>query len=385
MISLYIHFPFCLYKCHYCDFNSHATPINQIPFADYVRCLINEIQLRRQIFEQTGKHFFPPGQEVKSVFLGGGTPSLFSAACIADVLQEIGRVYRLSSDAEITLEANPKTLTPEKLADYRSIGINRLSVGIQSLHDRYLQNFGRIHSASDARQTLDWVARAGFGSWNADLIFGFPGQTMEEWQCDLAEILEWGSPHLSCYAFTVEEEAPYGKMVSRGLVAEPDQDTQAGMLLWNRETLGASGLVPYEISNFSRSGHACRHNLNYWNYQSYLGLGAGAVSFFGDHRHAYGYRTQNEKIPARYMDLIKSTVGDIFFTEEHIDDRTAAFERMMMGLRLEEGVPFDATRKNSVIDEYVGKGWLVKNSDATKIRVTDRGRLFADQILCDLL
>lgn len=420
--NLYIHFPFCLYKCHYCDFNSYAYHIDSIPFSQYVSSLTQEMSLRKNIFEKSGR--------LKTLYFGGGTPSLMSVKNVENLLNAVGRYFSLGSDIEITLEANPKTLTKEKLAGLKRIGINRISIGIQSLHDFYLSSFGRIHSADDARQILNEVSNAGFKSWSADLIFGFPGQTLREWREDLQEILKWDPPHLSCYAFTPPPGSPWCQ----------SEDVQADMYDFTVEKLNGEGFNHYEISNFSQPKSESQHNLNYWRYGEYLGIGAGAVSFFygSPTNFVFGYRTTNIKEPERYMKYllgvkslschseggttdesherpwkIDKLLGGSFApsdSREAQDDRrvlpikcfgqqlvemipleTAMGEYIMMGLRLREGVDPKRFKKLfsisledrylPIIEKYRDKGWLNQKN----ISLTKEGFLFSNQVMGEFL
>lgn len=381
--SLYIHFPYCLYKCHYCDFNSYASREETIPFERYTQALLTELNARVAA---------PQPVPLKTIFLGGGTPSLMPAASVETILTAVRRYFTLAPDVEITLEANPKTITPQKLAEFKQAGVNRVSVGIQSLHDAYLSAFGRIHSANDAREALDWVADAGFKSWNADLMFGFPGQKDAEWQSDLREIVRWKSPHLSCYSFTVEEEAPYGRQAKAGRVPHPCEETQARLFEWTADFLGGAGWDAYEISNFCKEGFESRHNLNYWNYEPFWGVGAGASAFFyQDSGGDFGKRTLNLKEPNRYMDAVLS--GKPFFAEEGISKPTARGEMMMMGLRLKRGISTERFLRvfgvplesffGSALLEHGRRGWIVEENGL--VRLTLEGKRFANQVVMDFL
>ena len=391
MASLYLHFPYCLYKCHYCDFNSYAFKEGEIPFESYKQALLAEWKKRLSFFDSS---------PVETLFFGGGTPSLMRAEDIEVLLREIQRTAVFADEREITLEANPKTIDGKKLSGFNKAGINRLSVGVQSLNDAYLAAFGRIHSADDAREALRLVEKGGFASWNADLIFGFPGQTLSEWKKDLREILAHDPPHLSCYSFTVEAGTVYGQKLKVQSIRQaqdksprfkvpsfakasagaqgskyrlPDEDIQAEMFEVTGEILEKAGYRRYEISNFARPGHECRHNLNYWNYGEYVGLGAGAVSFLRNREKfppppfvkggsfdspplkkggqgGFGYRTTNFKEPGRYMEALLNNSphpplslrggerGSYWFDEEMISRETAMAEFFMMGLRLSDGI-----------------------------------------------
>lgn len=375
-VSLYIHFPFCLYKCHYCDFNSHALSAEKIPFERYFSALTIELE----------KHFILRGYELGTLYFGGGTPSLMPAPMLEKILGICRNIFKVTPQTEITLEANPKTLDREKLRLLWELGINRISLGVQSLHDDYLATFGRIHKASDARDVIRLVKEAGFASWNTDLIFGFPHQSLKEWQKDLAEMISFGPPHISCYAFTVEKEAPYSKMIEKGSPL-PDDDLQADCFEVTQEMMAKAGYLQYETSNYCLPGHPSRHNLNYWNYGEYAGLGAGAVSFFrapagGDY---FGYRTTNFKKPEEYM--ANPGRGPI----EWIDQATAKGEFMMMGLRKKDGIDlaifeecFGGVPLESyapVIEKYHAKGWLNKFGT----RLTEEGMIMSNQVVSSFL
>lgn len=385
-LSLYIHFPFCLYKCHYCDFNSHARALGDIPFEAYLKALADEMALRNRLYEKTGRHFVPGDTRLKTLFLGGGTPSLWPPAMLARLLEEVGRYFTLDADTEITLESNPGTVTPQKLKEFKEAGVNRLSLGVQSLHDSYLKSFGRIHSADEARAALDAAAATGFGSWSADLIFGFPGQTVSEWKRDLEEMIAREPPHLSCYSFTVEEDAPYSKMVREGLKPAPDADLQADLFEMTHQCLKAAAFTSYEISNFARLGNECRHNLTYWNYEPYLGLGAGAVSFL---QKPDFYRTTNLKEPGRYLAQVKA--GDDFFATEAIPAAMAMQEFLMMGLRMREGASsarfqnLFGTDVEKVYRPALEKNRLSGKMEPQGLKLTEKGRLFANQVIGDFL
>lgn len=391
-MNLYIHFPYCLYKCHYCDFNSHATPLTAIPSDDYVSTLIEELKKRKDDFESSGRNGFPVGASLETIFIGGGTPSLLAPSQLERLLDEIGRFFKISRVTEITLEANPKTIDHEKLRGFKNSGINRISVGVQSVNDRFLKPFGRIHSADDALEALSLVDQTGFSSWNADLIFGFPGQTLAEWKGELARLVALNPPHLSCYALTVEEETLYSHHVAMGKSARPDDDLQAAMLEETFFLLGATGYSSYEISNHARPGHSSRHNLNYWRYGSYLGIGAGAVSFF--HTGAcgapgmFGFRTTNLKDPKQYRNAVRGVKFPFFETEE-ISRKTAMGEFMMMGLRLKEGPDpstfhrlFGSTLPATFSETLAGhrsQGLIAPGN----FSLTGRGRMLANQVMAD--
>jgi len=382
MTSLYIHFPYCLYKCHYCDFNSYKIAADQIPADQYRVALISEMQQRRQLFEKTGRHYLKP-TKLDSIFFGGGTPSLMPARDVEIILKEVGNYFQITPTTEITLEANPKTLSLKKLQEFRTAGINRISMGVQSLHDAYLSNFGRIHSADDAREAIRWIAESGFTSWNVDLMYGFPGQTLKEWEEEVSEVLTYRPPHLSAYSLTVEKGTRFAHDVDEGHQPSPSDEHQAEMSQSCDKFLEQAGYNHYEVSNFCQPGHESRHNLNYWWYGSYIGLGAGAVSSFP------GYRTTNEKLPQKYIQSFFPPQK--WFDVEEISRETAMGEFMMMGLRLREGVDaqnfeklFSEKMENyfqPAFAELKRKGWLEKN----RLALTPMGHLFGNQAVSPFL
>jgi len=264
-IGLYIHIPFCRQKCAYCDFYSVLAQPGAID--RYLNSLAAEMRLQGQ------------GQLISTVFLGGGTPSLLTARQISTVLDGVSRYFLLAKDAEISMEANPETLLNTDLAAYRVAGINRLSLGVQVLDNDLLPHLGRRHTAQDALTIITRAQAAGFTNLSCDLIYGIPGQTMVGWQHDLQTITARGLPHLSLYCLEVHDETPLGQAINSGKMQLPDPDLAADMYDWAREFLPQQGLVQYEISNFSRPGFECRHNLIYWHNDEYLGLGPAACSY----------------------------------------------------------------------------------------------------------
>lgn len=392
MSSLYIHFPFCLYKCFYCDFNSYAKKFGEIPFKEYVLSLFTELKIRKELFLSHGAHFFGPNTSLKTIFFGGGTPSLMSKQDVECILNEVGGYFKFDPDIEITLEANPKTISRKKLKQLKEAGINRISLGVQSLHDSYLKAYGRIHTADDARKILGDIALTGFKSWNADLMFGFPGQTSQEFEEDLLEIVSFSMPHLSCYALTVEEVTPYYAMIKQGRLMPPDDDLQAVLFQKTPELLKTKGYNRYEVSNFSLTGKECRHNLTYWNYGEYLGLGAGAVSFFHDQKNdLFGYRTTNVKSPDGYMRVGAKNFLPLHFETESISKKTAMSEFMMMGLRLQKGV--DSKRFfelfgmeiNEVYRQEIIQNRRQKWMQQDPVALTQKGHQFSNRVISSFL
>jgi len=266
-LSLYVHIPFCELKCSYCDFNSYAG-LEEL-MAPYVEALAVEARLWSRLLGR------PP---VGTLFLGGGTPSLLPLPMLGRLLEALRDAFPFRPDCETTLEANPGTVDAEYLRGLVALGVDRLSLGVQSFHDDELRALDRLHSASEAEEAYRQARRAGFRSVNLDLIYGLPGQPLERWQATLERAIALGPDHLSLYALTVEEGTKLAHDVARGVAPAPDPDVQADMYEWSSERLAAAGYEHYEISNWARPGHRCRHNLAYWQCRPYLGLGAGAHS-----------------------------------------------------------------------------------------------------------
>ncbi len=348
--ALYIHFPYCLYKCHYCDFNSYAIS-DAAAFRPYLDGLVGELALRLKRGEA-----FPEGTPLKSIFLGGGTPSLLSPEELGMLLDKIRAVYPFSpfsEETEVTIECNPKTLTPEKLAGYFALGVNRISIGIQSFSDRYLAPLGRIHTGKEARETLALVAASPFAAVNTDLMFGFPGQSQTEVLEDLRMATDCGFSHLSWYALTPEPGTRFFRDLLADRVVMPEDDLARAMLDAGWDFLAGAGFCQYEVSNFYRAGRGApsRHNLAYWDYAPFLGLGAGAVSFFyrDKEQPVFGRRQSNHRLPERYLAAVSA--GALPYEEEAIDRDTALKEWLMMGLRKRTGVSLiDFDRKFPGVD-----------------------------------
>jgi oxygen-independent coproporphyrinogen-3 oxidase len=332
-LSLYIHLPWCVRKCPYCDFNSHAfrpSPASGggaggeggLPEAAYIDALL--LDLERALPDIWGRR-------IHSVFFGGGTPSLFSADGVDRILTGVRTLTQLMPGAEITLEANPGTVEAGRFAGFREAGVTRVSLGIQSFNPRHLQALGRIHDDTEARRAAE-LAAVHFDTFNLDLMFALPGQTLAEALADVDIALTFRPPHLSAYHLTLEPNTPFGHTAPPNL---PDDDLAADMQLAIEVRLNEAGLVHYETSAYARPGHASRHNLNYWQFGDYLGIGAGAHSKLSFHDRIV--RQMRAKHPQQYMDAVKAGA--------HIaDTRTLTrddlpFEFMMNALRLTEGVP----------------------------------------------
>ena len=271
--SLYVHIPWCQSKCPYCDFNSHAAA--SWPEADYTRALISELEHRANSSSYSG-------QGIRTIFFGGGTPSLFDPKSIGEIIDAANRVYGIEPDAEITLEANPGTVDLAKLVGMRAAGVNRISFGAQSFNAATLKFLGRIHSADETRAAANMAHRAGFDRLNLDLIFAVPGQTVADVLFDIESVAALEPDHISAYNLTFEEGTAFFTDLKRGRIKQLANDEQATMYQTVREEIPRRGYAMYEISNYAAPGHEARHNLTYWRGQTYLGIGAGAHSYAGD-------------------------------------------------------------------------------------------------------
>ena len=319
-LALYVHVPWCVQKCPYCDFNSHEAQ-GAIPEAEYVAALIADLQSALPLIW---------GRPVVSVFFGGGTPSLLSPAAIDELIAAFRALAMLSPEAEITLEANPGTVEAEKFAGFRAAGVNRLSVGIQSFNDEHLKALGRIHDVAQAKRAAQ-LAGAHFESFNLDLMYGLPGQTTEQALTDVETALTFAPPHLSCYQLTLEPNTRFAAFPP----ALPEDDLCADMQEAIEARLAVAGYANYETSAFARTGHQCRHNLNYWHFGDYLGIGAGAHSKLTLHDRVL--RQMRWKQPAAYLDHARA--GNPIQTSSEVAARQLPFEFLMNALRLHEGFP----------------------------------------------
>jgi len=373
--ALYVHVPWCRRICPYCDFNVHAaaTP----PEDEYVAALVAEMEAHVRDERWSGR-------DAKSVYVGGGTPSLFSPGAIGRMLAAVVRVFGIVDGAEITLEANPGTVDRETLAGYRAAGVNRLSLGAQSFDARHLRTLGRDHGPDDTRAAVEAARDAGFANVSLDLIFAVPGETAADWERDLAATIALAPEHVSAYALTYEERTPFHAWRASGRLRPVDDDSEATMAEAAATILPAAGYARYEISSFARPGFAARHNASYWDGSDYLGVGAGAHSF--SRRPAPGRRWMNERLPARYLAAVAAS-GTAVGTEEHLTEAQARAEFCFSGLRRTIGVDADAFRARFGVElatafphvaGLVADG-LVETAGG-RVRLTERGRRFADTV-----
>nr|WP_282571413.1 radical SAM family heme chaperone HemW [Methylonatrum kenyense] len=372
-LGLYLHLPWCTRKCPYCDFNSHAagdTP----PYDDYLQALLRDLELELARAD---------GRLIDTVFIGGGTPSLFPVAAIESVLTAL--LPRLQSGAEITMEANPGSAEAERFRGYREAGVNRLSLGVQSFDNALLQRLGRVHDRSQALDAVDAAREAGFSAINLDLMYGLPEQSLDQALADLDQALALGTDHLSHYQLTLEPNTVFFAKPP----ALPDPDTRAEMQLQCQRRLQAVGLAQYEISAYARPGRQCRHNLNYWRFGDYLAAGAGAHGKLTDSAGNI-HRYRKVKVPALYMARMARGTADVEPRRLQTDDRILEF--MMNALRLNAGFPvalfsqrtgLDFELVRPVLDRLLEDGLL--QTDGARYRTTRLGRDHLDTILAEFL
>lgn len=374
--GVYVHWPFCAAKCPYCDFNSHVrhAPPDQARFARAFATALAESAAR------------VPGRTVNSIFLGGGTPSLMEPATVGAVLDAIARHWTLAPDVEITMEANPSSVEAERFRGYRAAGVNRLSLGVQALNDADLKRLGRLHDVAEALAAIR-LARETFPRISFDLIYARPEQTAAAWRAELAEALAFAADHLSVYQLTIEEGTRFADLVRAGRLEVPDPDAAADLYEATREVLEAAGLPAYEVSNHAAPGAECRHNLVYWRYGEYVGVGPGAHGrlVLPDGRHA----TADEKAPERWLQRVEAAghgrvVDDLLTLDEQGD------EYLLMGLRLVEGLDlarFEAIAGRALdptrLADLAGHG-LVELTGDGMVRATPAGFAVLDAIVADL-
>ena len=401
-VSLYLHIPFCHAKCHYCDFNSYA---GMLPLREsYVEALVAEVAL-------AGRRAALPGgapRRCRTIFLGGGTPSLLSAEQVAAILTAVRGAFVLDDDAEITLEANPGTLEYGHLDELHATGVNRLSMGAQSFDPDLLRWMGRIHSPEEIEVAFHAARSAGFTSINLDFIYALPGQSVATWAATLERALALGPDHLSLYSLIVEEGTPLFTWVEQGRVPPTDDDLAADMYELAEARLARAGFEHYEISNWARPGLACQHNLTYWRNLPYIGLGAGAHSWYGGHRfmEAKPIRTYLARVQAALAaeqsggtevalpaTVTAPPVAAAIVEDEVIARAMEMTETAMMGLRLSEGLALDlfAERFGTPFDAVFGArladlGALgLLEQVGGQLRLTERGRLVGNEVFERLL
>lgn len=367
-LSLYVHLPWCIKKCPYCDFNSHEVP-GVMPEQAYIDALIADLESSLPLIW---------GRTVHSIFIGGGTPSLFSPQAIDRLLADIRARLKLNADCEITLEANPGTFEKDRFKAFRRAGVNRLSIGVQSFNDQHLRALGRVHDRAQAIAAVEEAAQS-FDTFNLDIMYALPGQSMADLEADMRQALALNPPHISIYHLTIEPNTYFAKFPP----ALPEEDLAYDMLDKITELTEANGLARYEISAYAKSGHRCFHNLNYWQFGDYLGIGAGSHSKLSfAHRVVRQVRAREPKL---YME--KALAGDAITLDSEVSRVDLPFEFMVNALRLKEGfrlqdfvektgLPFTAIANG--LDEAERKG-LIKR-DFVSVKPTVRGFDFLNDL-----
>ncbi|MGG1946585.1 radical SAM family heme chaperone HemW [Trinickia sp. NRRL B-1857] len=368
-LALYVHFPWCVRKCPYCDFNSHEWKGERFPEDDYLDALRADLEQALPLVW---------GRQVHTVFIGGGTPSLLSARGLDRLLSDVRALLPLDADAEITMEANPGTFEAEKFAQFRASGVNRLSVGIQSFNEAHLKALGRIHDTNDARRAVEIAARH-FENFNLDLMFALPKQTLDECRADIETALSFAPPHLSLYHLTLEPNTLFAKFPP----ALPDDDASADMQEWIHERTSAAGYARYEVSAYAKPNHQCKHNLNYWRFGDYLGIGAGAHS-----KLSFAHRIVRQaryKHPATFMEQARA--GSPVQEEHEVSAHDLPFEFMLNALRLVEGFPvhrfvertgLQMTSMEPALQEAERRGLIERSYE--KIAPTPLGQRFLNDL-----
>lgn len=370
-MGIYVHIPFCLHKCYYCDFYSLPL-INPKLYEEYTRCLILELSRRTSEFP------FP----FTSIYFGGGTPSLMEFGQIARIIEAIYKNYQPASEVEVSIEVNPATVTRQDLIEYRRAGINRLSIGIQSFADEELKLLGRMHNAGQAIECLEWAGQTGYDNINVDLIYGLPGQSQDDWLSNLRKAAIYYPQHVSAYLLQLEPTTPLALKIAAGELTALDDGTESDFYYLTRDFLHNQGYQHYEISNFALAGYQCRHNLIYWNVGSYLGIGVGAVSFDGRQR------SLNSPPLEAYMSSIFDEDLNRRSVLEILDSGQKMAEAVVMGLRLTKGINRDEFKRRFGVDLLVGYKRIIDNFQSqgllkvdSNIYLTPRAYFISNQVL----
>ncbi len=370
-LSLYIHIPWCVRKCPYCDFNSHAQKTEHLPEDAYIESLLRDLDADVP---------YAQGRPIESIFFGGGTPSLFSAQGIGKILRVVEARLALSNDCEITLEANPGTFEQAKFSGFREAGINRLSIGVQSFQDRHLKTLGRIHNSGEAQRAVGIAQQAGFDNFNIDLMHGLPSQTVAEALHDIENALSLGAQHLSWYQLTIEQNTAFYSAPPQ----LPDEEVLCDIAEAGWDSIKQHGLTQYEVSAYSRLGKQSRHNINYWQFGDYIGIGAGAHGKFTLPAEGRIIRSQKTRLPEHFMS--KDSLNICKLNTLEYKDQT--FEFMMNALRLREGVSIELFTERTLVDvaqliptwhQLRAEGLMVDRDD--RLATTERGALYLNAVL----
>jgi putative oxygen-independent coproporphyrinogen III oxidase len=370
-LALYIHWPFCVSKCPYCDFNSH------------VRESVDQDAWRAALLaDMAHEAALTPDRKLSSIFFGGGTPSLMPPSTVAALIDAAAQHWGFADNIEITLEANPSSVEASRFADLAKAGVNRVSLGLQSLDDAALAFLGRAHSVAESLDALA-VAQQHFGRVNIDLIYARPEQTARQWEGELRRALSFGTDHMSLYQLTIEVGTRFETLVRTGHFTPADDDDAATLYDMTQDMTRAAGMAAYEISNHARVGHESRHNLSYWRYDDYIGIGPGA------HGRRLKYATQRHKKPENFLSAVDRNAHGIS-TEDHLDPASRATESLLMGLRLSEGISLERLSSRTgiapdkmldftAVDKIARLGLITRDGD--RITVTPQGMPLLDAIL----
>ena len=374
--AVYVHWPFCLSKCPYCDFNSHVRH-GGVDEAQFVRAYETEIAVTAARI---------PGRTVSTIFFGGGTPSLMQPSSVQAILDAIGKHWTVAGDVEVTLEANPTSVEATRFRGYRSAGVNRVSLGVQALDDGALKEFGRLHTAQEALDAVA-VARSIFQRYSFDLIYARPRQTLETWGVELRRAIAEAAEHLSLYQLTIEPDTPFFGLHKAGKLAIPDDDAARDLYDLTQTICADAGLPAYEISNHARPGAECRHNLVYWRGHEYAGVGPGAHGRLNiDGRR---YATETEKRPEAWLQRVE-TQGTGLTVDEKLMPGEVADEFLLMGLRLAEGIEPEryTALAGRTLDpariSFLREGGAVETTQDGRLRVTKSGFPLLDAVVADL-
>lgn len=369
-LSLYVHVPWCVQKCPYCDFNSHGQK-GEIPEAEYVQHLIDDLKADLHLVQ---------GRKIHSIFIGGGTPSLLTGAAYTRLLSEVKSLIGLEDNCEITLEANPGTVETGRFKDYVKAGINRISIGVQSMQNDKLKALGRIHGSDEANYAAEQAKEAGLNSFNLDLMHGLPGQTLDDALGDLKQIIALNPPHISWYQLTIEPNTQFASKPP----TLPQDETLWDIQEQGQELLAQAGYLQYEISGYAKPGYQCQHNLNYWRFGDYIGIGCGAHGKVTDANTGIITRTEKVKHPRGYMDLIKPYL----FKSWQVEQDDLAFEFFMNRFRLIEPCPindFNALTQQPLqsqqhaLQQAIKTGLLIQTD--SHWQVTLKGQRFLNDLL----
>ena len=379
-LGAYVHVPFCATRCGYCDFNTYtAADLGGAPGTSrdaYLAAVVTEIDLARRALAPSPSS--PPPPALATVFFGGGTPTLLPTSELGGLLGRLREAFGLAPDAEVTTEANPDSVTPESLAALVAAGFTRVSFGMQSAVPHVLATLDRTHTPGRALEAVGWARAVGFRSVSLDLIYGAPGETLDDWRRTLDAALTAGPDHVSAYSLIVEEGTPLARRIRRGEVQAPDEDLHADLYLAADEALTAAGHGWYEVSNWARPGHECRHNLAYWRGEPWWGFGPGA------HGHVGGVRWWNVKHPRHYAERLAAGHSPAA-GRETLTASERRLERVLLELRLREGLPLAVLTESerARVPALVSGGLGAPR--AGRLALTRRGRLLADAVVRDLL